>query len=163
MKTVRLQIAENGRTLSQAQYALEVGLNSRTQVDPVKCECCGQTVAVYRRSLYGRIVKPLIVMRNLEGKGVSRVTSTDLNAVHGTAGVVSEARFWGLVEGAGRYWWLTDLGRGFVDSKAKVYRSIFVFNKSVVGIPEDSKLVSIKDVLGDNFDLGAIFQNGEAA
>ena len=162
MKNIQLPIIDIGilnSTVETERSRLTSALNSKGTTPGIRCNCCGGTVGVYRRSLYRGIVLPLIELRKRELAGERGVRSADINGVRD----YDKARFWDLIEKRDKQWALTPKGRAFVDGDIAVPKSVFVFNATMVGIPNDVKMVTIKEVHSETFDKNEIFDNGERA
>lgn len=147
-------------TLGQARAAL------RELVDEGHiCPCCRQLAKVYRWSLYSTAAHALLLFYRL-GAATEYVHSSRLKEHgHKGQGDASRLRLWGLVErderrredgGRSGYWRLTDKGLAFAKAETAIPKYVYVYDGRLLKSGGDP--VTIRDVLGKNFDYDEIMQ-----
>lgn len=116
----------------------------------VICPCCEQDVAVYKRPLYGSMVKAMLrmcVSAEEEGAWV-RMKDT-------RGGDYAKLRFWGLVESKGKnsgIWRITPYGMRFLRSEISVPRHVFIYKGELIPLPV-KKFVTMNEAIHKVFSL----------
>ena len=135
--------------------------------DGASCPCCDQYVKLYKRKLNSSMAYALLMIyKFFENNSdewlhvpsyLSRINSTA--TVRG--GDWSKLRHWGLIEaqkavrddGSERvgHYRITELGKQFVRSQARVRKHVYLYNQRPIKRPDD-ETVSIVEALGEKFD-----------
>ena len=113
--------------------------------DGCKCPACGKHVQLKDRRITPAMAKALIAIRN-QGDDTGAVNIADVKEIRG--GDYAKLRYWDLIEevASGR-WRITTLGRKFVADKERVPSTVWVYNKRVREVGEDT--VNIREALGN--------------
>lgn len=134
----------------------------------VECPCCDRRVKIYRRKLNaGMALLMLWAYRYTEKKrpanGWIHVSKVLLGGkVNAVAQEYSKLRFWGLLvpaESDGSsihgHWRVTDAGARFARGEVRIPSHAIVYDNHLLEL-DSTKLVSIRDALGDRFDFGEL-------
>lgn len=143
-----------------------------------KCPCCTQTVKVYKRKLNAGMSRALICIYR---EGIRSIYVNDNHRPYLHVGTLltnqkinagnteySKLAYWGLIEEMPKdpadthkktsgQWRLTNLGKAFVEDRAKVSEYVEVFNKRV--LRPGGTHVSIRDTLGREFDYAELMRS----
>lgn len=119
------------------------------------CPCCTQFTKVYRRILNAGMAQSLGRMYQAAGTDWQHVPTTTV----GGSREEGKLRYWGLVEEADErqggqragWWRVTETGEAFLKGEIRLPRWALVFDSRCLGL-DDQKMVSIHDVLGDQFN-----------
>lgn len=117
-----------------------------------KCPVCERFTKKYKRKLNSGMASFLISIykrSNRENVEWFHATKSFFDA---TGQEYSKLRYWGLLEQKAKtpYWRITDAGKQFVEGKITVKKHINLLDGEFYGFSDEE--VSIKDVLGDNFN-----------
>jgi len=129
-----------------------------------QCPCCDRFTKVYDRKLNSSMALALVLLYQ-HGKGEWVHLFDFLQERKAQHSDAAQLRHWGLIEesteegpnGSPRsgYYRLTLLGALFVERRASVARSIFVYNDEVRGRSEE--VVTIVEALGTSFSYDELF------
>jgi len=123
------------------------------------CECCGQRMVVYRRSIRKNMVPGLIVLMD----GIPRKT-VELGLSEGARSDFTTLRFFGLIYrdlDKDRYKWIiTQKGRLFLQGKTTIPKYVYIFNNQVKRYSEDR--VSIETVYHQKIDLDSVLEHAQS-
>jgi hypothetical protein len=148
-----------GLTVAQAQETLS------TQADKGRaCPCCNQYVRIYRRNLYGSIVRWLVWLHKTHA-----VTGTwvDVKRRQARGGDYAKLAYWNLAERKPKepsdeqsltrtsgLWRPTPMGILFVRGEVLVPRNVHVYNSRVLGF--SGPVITCAKALGSDFDYASI-------
>lgn len=131
------------------------------------CPCCDQFAKVYRRKFTSSMSRALIYIYGYFQRPDAEtwlhvdkfLKKTPVNC---REFVITIA--WGVIErmpgerpdGSRRvgYYRITDLGKAFVERRAKIPARVYFYNQESIG--QDDKVVSIDECLGVKFDYGEL-------
>lgn len=140
---------DRSETVEEARVRMEASLFRAGEVlDPIT----GYKVEIRERPLNPAILKYLV--------RIYHATATQSNvwirsaALLAPGGDYAKLTGWGLIEKdpkGGHLWRITQKGIDFVEGRTQVDHKLLVFDSKRVGYVKD-KMVSFKDVAGDNFD-----------
>lgn len=144
-------------TLAEAKRRLHEQLD-----EGMRCPCCGQFAKKYKRKLNSGMARALITIYKRGGRA-SRdwVYIPSLPAKSREEGKIA---YWGLLQeaieqredgGRAGWWRVTRLGELFIISGVHIPKKAFVYNAVCLGF-DRTEMVSIKDCLGDKFDLSEL-------
>lgn len=131
----------------------------RQHVDEgARCPCCTQYAKVYRWSLYGSIIKALILLHRVGGT-TEFSSLRDIRSLGYTEqGGATRLRFWNLAEeervvrsdgGKAGYWRVTSLGEAFILGRIAIPKYAYVYDNRLLRL--DGERVNVRDVLGTRF------------
>lgn len=107
-----------------------------------KCECCGQKIMTYKRSLRKALVDGMVKLHNGESlMNWKEIWVTDIKIL----------KFWGFIytdEQKKANIWLTRKGEKFLQGKVRVPKTAFVYNNTLQNPPEgyEEEYVSVTDI-----------------
>lgn len=133
----------------------------------MSCPLCGRYSKIYARKLNDRIGRVLIAMWHKNGDGWVHVPTLGVKAeeagTRSKSGEHAFAKHFDLIEqntgkGGRGFWRLTPLGVKFVHNQINVPFCVWVFHGQLLQT-DDSKLVSIRDVLGTRWDYDQLMRS----
>lgn len=126
--------------------------------DIQNCECCGQKMMVYRRSVRRNMIQGLIILVD----GVPRKT-VELGLSPGARSDFTTLRFFGLIYRdliKDRFkWMITQQGKLFLQGKTSIPKYAYIFNNWVKRYSEDR--IWITDVHHEKIDIDIILENAK--
>ena len=144
----------SGETLDEAKLRLQAGLD-----EGMTCPCCGQFAKRYRRKFNSGEARSLI---NIYKRGywsmLDWVYIPSLSAKSREEGKIA---YWGLLQesederedgGRAGWWRVTPKGENFIINGLRIPKYVIVYNAACLGF-DSNEMVTIKDCLGDKFDL----------
>ena len=129
------------------------------------CDCCHQTVKLYKRKMAGMAVRELIDLFKITDLNNPEFfhRSKFIKTVYYSCGDWAKLRHWGLIsekqnedssKKSSGEWRITEKGIDFVMGKIKVPSHIYIYNKetyNLVGAPE-SENIGVVEALGNKFN-----------
>lgn len=103
------------------------------------CPICGQKIVIYKHKLNKVLISALFKLREHGGKG----KANSLGLTHSEFANIQKLRYFGVVEKEGCVYILNELGRMFLDNRAKIPSAVFTRNGNLI---ETSDMVYAKDV-----------------
>lgn len=130
------------------------------------CECCGQFVKLYKRSINSNMGVALLALYRNREKGFVHLENLLSEQGYKRCGDASYLKHYGLIEplvedrkdGSKRNGHYKITGRGimFCERKLEVQVKFLIFNNKLYGF--EGKEVNIIDVLGEKFDYKKIME-----
>ena len=143
-------------------------INNMQKPGGCKCPLCEQHVQVYRRPITSSMAKALILIyryylkhdffKSLQVEGYLK----RCNVGSTIRGDFPKLRFWGLIRKSEEkkqrqgHYYLTQLGKHFVEEKIKVKKYAIVFNNQAWSL--EGEEIGIKDTLKNPFDYNQLMQ-----
>jgi len=115
------------------------------------CPCCGQTIKMYARQIYGTMVKQLAQLVAY-GQGLHPRNLVGGNNLSG-GGDHAKMRFWGLVDQDPEdgVWFATVKGADFLKGRISVPKYAYIFNNTLDSFSDEE--VRVEDCCSKSFDL----------
>lgn len=152
-------------TLSEARRRVKANLDKGSC-----CPCCGQYARRYKRTLYSSQAAQLIRLYWLNRRDPEKYFHRHIVTPRCNNGDLVFLRHWGLLEvepnedptkkdsGSFR---ITELGRQFVERKARVPKSLFQYNDNVEEFTEET--TDIVEALKEKFNYEDLMGGGSAS
>lgn len=148
--TFELVGRRSSESLSDAAYR---GARYAVETKGGRCECCGQTIKVYRRSIYRHMARCLIWLVTRYAQDGEWVNLKEGPVFRG--GDNTKLTYWGLMTPhptiEENLYKPTQLGVDFVVNKATVPRYAYVYNGEVLGFSQEHRGV-VECVRGGGFN-----------
>lgn len=93
------------------------------------CPMCGQRIATYKHKLNKVLISALFKLRDHGGKG----KIDNLGLTHSEFANMQKLRYFGLVDKEGCIYILNELGRKFLENKAKVPAEVYTKHGQLIG------------------------------
>lgn len=135
--------------------------NGNRKLKGYNCECCGQYVKEYKRTLYSAPTEALIKLYNLDNEYpdcVHHISDFGAAKIHG-GGDFAKTAYWGLTEleptdededkRTSGFWSITRKGRQFVQNRLVIPKYCHVYNGTIIRF--SGPKVSVVDALGKDF------------
>lgn len=123
------------------------------------CECCGQTIKVYKRGLRKGLIVALLKLYH-----VGRSELMDLDLPFGIVADFPKLRFWGLVykdrdSRDCKHWMITKKGKDFLFNNLAVPRYVYIYNNNLE--KHDEEMITIKDVGNERVDFKSVLKDSQ--
>jgi len=149
--------AMKDETLDEARARLFAHIN-----EGMICPCCGQFAKRYKRAFNsGQAISLINIYKTGMRSNFEWVYIPNLSAKSREEGKIA---YWGLLQekdeerddgGRAGWWRVTPRGEHFVTNRLRIPKYVYVYNGECLGF-DDTEMVTIRDCLGDDFDLGTL-------
>lgn len=111
------------------------------------CQCCGQRMMIYRRSIRKCMLFCLRKLFFKHGRGFLKVHDLESDGI--LSADFEKIRYWSLLEkGDNNTWGISDFGIDFILGRVQIPKYIFIYNQELQGEPigEENPLIWCWDI-----------------
>ncbi len=149
-------------------------LDPTLNTEGADCPVCTQRVQYYRRSIYNKMARCLIVLYHLNRRDTSQYHHINdiTKGVTDSSGDFAKFLYWGLIEQKPKddsdkkkktsgFWRITEKGKRFVRGEVRVWKQAIVFNSKCYGFvtkDDQADSLTIQQALGADFNYSELMQ-----